>query len=276
MTTLEFWLQKKMIYHLKTTNRIPLETRIRRTLFVIFFILVVFFGSFLQRVFAPFFTVVTAPFFAFGVNAREFVISILPYFKSRSEIIAENESLKNIAENYARLLERHNSLEREFARIKGSKVRNELENAVFAYVIRAPDATPYDTFLLSSGLNDGVKIGEKVLLLNSIPIGTIANVYTNTSVAKLYGSPGESYLAIIGNGDLRGTAYGKGGGNFEIILPHGSPVKNGDEIKIPEISEHTFSKVEDVAETEGGTFVRVLFRAPYSILNTSIVAVSSS
>lgn len=264
---------KKMTFRLKTTNREPIESKIKKFGLLLFFIVVVFFGTYLQSLFSPLLTRVLSPFFSTGTIIKESIFSALPYLKTKQSLISENERLSKIAEDYNQLTLQYSSLKKELALINSSKIKDDLENAFFAYVIRAPDATPYDTFLLSSGARDGVKVGKRVYLLNSIPIGTISYVYDNTSLAKLYGSPGENFLAIIGDKDTRGTATGRGGGNFEIILPHGAEIKINDEIRIPEISEYPFSKVEDITETEGGTFIRILFKAPYKVLGTSVVAV---
>ena len=264
---------KKMTFRLKTTNREPIENKIKRLGLISFFVVIVFFGTYLQSFFSPLFTRVLSPFFSVGTIIKESIFSALPYLKNKQSLISENERLTKIVDDYSQLRMQYDSLKKELSLINSSRAVQDLENAFFVYVIRAPDATPYDTFLLSSGEKEGVRVGRKVFLLNSIPIGTITFVYENTSLAKLYGSPGESFLAIIGDKEIRGTATGRGGGNFEMILPHGAEVKLDDEIRIPEISEFPFSKVEDITSTEGGTFIRVLFKAPYSVLGTSVVAV---
>ena len=227
----------------------------------------------MHRIFSPVAINFFAPAYSISYSIKNAFFSFFPYFETKRALIAENERLRTAVLNIESLQKRNEYLEQELSKVLGSAHEQSLENYISARVIRAPDASPYDTFVLNKGEMEEIREGAKVFALNGVPIGVISKVYFVTSIAKLLGTPGESYLASVGENKVQGTAVGRGAGNFEIIFPHGVNVINGDEVYLPEISELPFSKIEDVRETEGGTFVRVLFKAPYALFNTDEVMI---
>lgn len=258
-------------YHLRTTKQKFFSSY--KKLFVVAIVLVgiLFLGSTLQNFFGGLTSRLASPVFALAGSLKERASVVFDFLEPKRKIIEENENLRKEVE-YLRVLAlkvNDESSVNNFANIE----KTFKEKYIISRVLRSPDASPYDTLLIDKGEEDQVVVGKKVFLENTVPIGEVAYVYKKTAVVKLYSTPGEKLVAIVGSKMIHGEAVGRGGGNFEIIFPHGVEVSVGDSVTFPEISENPFSKVGDVAETEGGTFVRALFQAPISFSTVSAVMI---
>ncbi|MDP3962278.1 MAG: rod shape-determining protein MreC, partial [bacterium] len=123
----------------------------------------------------------------------------------------------------------------------------------------------YDVFILDIGDDKGLKKGDRVYARGDILIGEIAEVNGRTSKAKLYSSSGEKFGVLIGDKNIQATATGKGGGTFEIVLPHDTKIAVGDSVAVPDLTDSFFGNVEDVISEPTNPFSTVLFRQPINI-----------
>ena len=78
------------------------------------------------------------------------------------------------------------------------------------------------------GVKNGIVSGQKVFALGNVPIGRVAEVYPDTSKIILYSNPGEKTEVVISGKDTFMQIVGRGGGNFEMILPRDFIFRKGD------------------------------------------------
>ena len=223
-----------------------------------------FFGGSIQRFLAPPFHFVFDRVLSSSFKMLNSSKTIFSYLKPKYDLITENENLrlelfkaKSSLFNYE-VLKNDNSALRKITEKRG------VEKSVLAGVLRLPDQSPYDTVLIDAGADFGISSGNKVYGSPDIPIGEVKYVYANSSLVKLFSSPGETYDVFIGPHKVSGKATGRGGGNFEVILPHGVEVSVGDIVVLPGINSTPFGIVLLKEETVGKTFIKALFKNPFS------------
>lgn len=228
------------------------------------FAVLILFGSLFRQTLSPFFHVLIDPLLNISHRVSELSDKIVQLFEPKSQLIAQNEALKNALLEANQSIISYPVLLAENEALKKIHQGSATSTSIVAAVLKLPDATPYDTVLIDKGKGDRVEVNDEVRLLNGTPVGVVAYSYSNTSLIKLYSSPGESYPVFIGPNKIAGTAKGLGGGNFEIILAHGAKVVKGDAVTLPGISSTPYGFVESMSEIESGTFVRVLFRNTFA------------
>lgn len=202
------------------------------------------------------------------------VVQSLPTlsFKSRNELLAENQKLLNdLSEARAAILnEQSIVLENEnLKEMLGRK--KEGEELLLASVLSRPNRSPYDTVLIDLGLTRSIAAGSLVYAYGHIPIGKIVEVNRVTSLVRLFSSPGEETSVLIGDKHISATAYGVGSGNFRVLLPKDTPVAEGDIITIPGLDNDVIGQVEVIQKSESETLARILFKSPVNIFELSSV-----
>jgi len=265
-----------MNYHLKTNNSNRRKGSLFRYSFFVLFALATllfFFGGVLTSFLKGPSTAVTSPLFFLRNSLSHQFTTMFDFLIPKTELIAKNKTLQTTVEKQNELLARLPLLEEENRVLKNLPQKSGATSTVVVGVLALPDSTPYDTLLIDQGRNKGINIDDEVFLTPTMPIGKVSQVYSGTSLIRLYSSPGESYTIFIGPKKVVGKAFGLGSGNFQVILARGAEVVKGDIVTLPGISSHTFGIVESLRETESGTFMEILFRNPFSFNELRILSV---
>lgn len=228
-------------------------------------------GAFVHKMFGGV-TVAFLPVFSVSTHVLDSTASIFNFLEPKSSLIRENTLLKKQLDDQATILLRYKLLESENIALKKLESATSSQGTVAA-VVRLPDSSPYDTLLIDRGENQGLFLGERVYTEGGIPVGLISILYKESALVKLFSSPGDAYDVFIGVKKISTKAYGRGGGNFEVILPHGTEVAVGDIVILPGISSKTFGSIESMTDKESGTFVQALFKAPFSFDELRFVVV---
>ncbi len=190
----------------------------------------------------------------------------------KQTLLKENDELRHSNAALEAVTLERDLLFEENASLKESLGRQSRGVSVHAIVLASPDASPYDTFIIDVGVEEGLKVNQLVMW-GGIVIGRVASVYGQSALVKLLSSPGEEYDVRIGNPSVAARALGRGGGNFEITLPRGVSVKEGDPVVIPSISLRPFGIVEKVGLGSSPTFQKILFRNPFNMAYVTSVEV---
>lgn len=196
------------------------------------------------------------------------VAFILPGgFRTNNEIVAENEKLRNTvveltALNADRnvLKEENTSLKMELGRRTGSTTAK-FTPEVFAIIKERPGDTPFDTFILDTGTDEGVVVEDSVFYGNLV-IGKIVEVGSNYAKAQLFSSPGNIFSGIVSGTDIKIDAKGIGGGMFESFVPESTPVEVGDALILPSITSKVFGLIQEIEIRKEEGFKRLLFTLP--------------
>lgn len=211
----------------------------------------------------------------FVVNGTKNIFSDIGInFRFKSSLIKENENLK------ARLLEQegmilnHNSILDENNYLKDVLNRkNEKDNLLLAAILEKPNRSLYDTLIIDVGEDDGVSVGNLVFANGDLPIGRVSEIYGNSSKVVLFSSSGEKNSVVVNGSDVFMDLVGRGGGNFEMILPRDFVLEKGISVSIPGISNYLVAKVDAIISDPRDSFTKALLSSPVNIQESKFVQV---
>ncbi len=204
------------------------------------------------------------------------------YFISKSSLVAENQTMRfqlNEEEgrmaNYDLVVAENESLKEALGR-KDAKT-----NMVLAVILSKPNKSPYDTIVVDAGEEQEIKTGDTVFTLGNVPIGRVAEVYPNSSKIILFSNSGENTQAIVKNkntttslsGDVYMELVGRGGGNFEMILPRDFILEKGDQATMPGLNSYVLAIAETTISDPRNPFTKALLRSPANIQELKYVQI---
>ena len=215
-----------------------------------------------------------APLWRAGGEVASLWDAFAAYMSSKRVLEEENKRLRgelDIAK--AKLLDR-DLLYEENLELKKRLGRPFIpDTVVTGFVLARPDKTPYDTFIIDIGEGAGIAAGDNVVLADDIIIGKIVEVYKDTAKVLLYSAPGEQIDVFVGAGGVAATAIGRGGGSFEIRLPRGVEVSEGDAVYLPGANRKILGYVAYVEMKPSDPFKTVIVRGPVNIFTVKEVEV---
>ena len=118
-----------------------------------------------------------------------------------------------------------------------------------------------------------------------MPIGRVSVVYPFSSKVTLFSSPGEKTEVVIegkparlndisrSGGNVFTELIGRGGGNFETILPRDFILNKGDTVTLPGIVPYVIGVVETTISDPRDAFTKVLLTIPLNIFELKFVEV---
>jgi cell shape-determining protein MreC len=209
------------------------------------------------------------------------------FFVSKNTLIVENQNLRNqLSEkngetaNYSSVLNENISLKEILNRKKTS---NEM---ILGSILSKPSQSLYDTLVLDIGSGDGVEVGDQVFAFGDIPLGYVKEVHNSTSKVVLFSTSGEKTTVVVSvvnrepDPELNNTeksisveAIGRGGGNFEIVLPRDLTVNKGDTVVLPGIIPFVLAKVENVISDPRDPITKILLVSPVNVQEIKFVQI---
>jgi len=214
------------------------------------------------------------PLLVFGNNISNGFSNAGSFFSFKKNIISENESLKKELDQINARIINYDSVLDENLKLKEilGRKREDRKMAV-ATILTKPNRSPYDTLIIDLGKNQEVQESQRVFALGNIPIGKISETYANSSKVILYSNPEEKTEVIVSGKDTFIEAIGRGGGNFEIILPKDFNLENGTDILLPGINSYILGTVVKTISDPRDAFGKVLIASPINIQNLKFVEV---
>ena len=221
------------------------------------------------------------PVLILGQGVGNKLSNIKSYFLFKKSLFLENENLKiQISEseadraNYSSVIAENENLKEILGR------KNINKNLILAAILAKPNQSFYDTLVVDVGEKNGVKIGDMVFALGDIPIGRIAEIYPNSSKIILFSSAGEKTQAVISHAtagqagkDVFMEIVGRGGGNFEMIIPRDLILEKGDQVTMSGINPYVLAIVETIISDPRDPFTKVLLACPINIQELKFVQI---
>ncbi len=259
-----------------------LDKKIRRNkffkyaLFVAIALFLVYFRAGIWNGLSSFSAFVFRPIFVFGNNIGEKVSELGVYFYSKESLSAENVSLKERISEKSSQMENYNTILAENTGLKEILGRKpERKDFLLSAILSKPDKSLYDTLVLDAGSNLGVKIGARIFALGNIPLGYIAEVYSNTSRAILYSNPRENTEVVVSGRDTFMELLGRGGGNFEMILPRDFSIPVGTEATLPGMNPYVVASVKTIISDPRDSYQKALLISPVNVFELKFVEIES-
>jgi hypothetical protein len=278
-----------MSYLLDRKTRKRKNTKI--VLFAILIIFVVYFRTNIFNGLSYATHIIFRPVIVGGNNIGEKLGNIKSFFYSKKSLFIENQDLKSKLGEKDATLSNYNSILVENEKLKEILLRkNENASMILSAILSKPNKSPYDTLVIDVGGDLGIFVGDKVFALGNIPIGRVAEVYASTSKVILYSNPSEKTEVIVSvsmpssetlfliepinnKKDIFLEAIGRGGGNFEMILPRDFVLEKGTEIQLPGITPFTLGTVSAIISDPRDAFTKALLVSPVNIQELKFVQV---
>lgn len=194
--------------------------------------------------------------------------------KSKKSLYLENESLKKDLDamsakifNFDALEEENNKLKETLGRKSGDK------DFVLSAILSKPNKSLFDTLIIDAGEKDNIEVGDIVFALGYIPIGKVAEVFPDSSKVVLFSTSLEKTEIVITGGDVFMEIIGRGGGNFEMILPRDFEILKGATVSLPGLDSSVIAKVETIISDPRDSYQKALLISPVNIQNLKFVQV---
>ncbi len=218
--------------------------------------------------------IIFRPVLVLGNGIKSSTANFFGSFAFKSSLIKENENLKaqiNESEadraNYASVLDENIKLKETLGRKK------ENINFILSAILTKPNRSLYDTLIIDAGENQGVSINKKVFALGNVPIGYVAEVYPSSAKVILYSNPSEQTEVVVSGRDVYMEAMGRGGGNFEMILPRDFVLENGSEVVLPGMTSYVLGVVKTIISDPRDSYQKALLVSPVNIQQLKFVEV---
>ncbi len=221
------------------------------------------------RTLSPFggvFDFLATPFWKAGIWIDTSIKNFRDSKASKEKLIEENQILNSkILDMQATMLsleakaKETDSLLEIFGRSSHSDI------GLLALILARPPQSPYDTLVIDQGEKNGVSVGDKVYAYGNIPIGFVGEVYNSTAKVVLYSQSKNITNIILTGSNLPVDLIGRGGQNFEAILPRDVSVPVGTFAILPSISSVPVAVVSSVISDLRDPFQRVLLTSPVNI-----------
>jgi cell shape-determining protein MreC len=144
---------------------------------------------------------------------------------------------------------------------------------ILGNILTKPNHSPYDTIIIDIGSSMNIKEGAQVFANGNIPIGNISRVYDNTSLVSLYTNPGQKTEGFVDVSNASVELIGRGGGNFEMIIPIELPADKGTIILLPGSSNMVLAAIDEVLSKPSDPFKKVILSSPVNVQNLKWVQV---
>lgn len=218
----------------------------------------------------------TAPeFWEMGNNVRLSTLGFFEQLRAKRALVRENESLRaELATMEAQILDR-NLLAEHVNQLEESLHRSPKDDRVVGRVLSNPSTSPYDTLSLDVGSDNGIQVGDAVVLAGSAALGSVTEVYPSSAKVTLLSSPGETLNVLLGKEKVPAQAVGRGMGNFEATIPQGTGVVVGDTVLFAR-EDLLLGVVGAIEEVPSEPTVRVLFRTSFNTATIRTVEVLTS
>ena len=196
------------------------------------------------------------------------------YFVSKNYLYAQNQKLQaQVDFNNARNAN-YDSIVADDANIKEILNRKDLKTPmILSAILAKPNQSLYDTLIIDTGSVQGVKTGDVVFALGNVPIGRVEAVYDNSSKVILFSNPGETTEGVISGKGIFMELVGRGGGNFEIIMPKDFTMQKGDQVVMPGINPYVLAIAQTVISDPRDPFNKMLLASPVNIQEQKFVEV---
>ena len=214
------------------------------------------------------------PVFILGNNISLRMDNISSNFASKKSLNIENQNLKDIKASLESELTNYKTLEEENISLKEILGRVSVnEDFILGTILAKPFTTLFDTLFIDIGSEQGLEIGDLVFAYGNIPIGKISNTEKNTSTVTLFTNAGEKTSGIISSQNIYIDLVGRGGNNFEIILPRDLILTKGEDIVLSGIHPYVLAKVEGIISDDRESYQKALLISPVNIQELKFVQV---
>jgi cell shape-determining protein MreC len=220
------------------------------------------------------------PILIVGNNIGEKFKSVGSYFVSKNYLYNQNQKLQAEVDfnnarnsNYDSVVVENASLKEILGRISQGP---SLRKMILGVILSKPNQSVYDTLVIDVGTKQGLQIGDMVFALGDVPIGRISDIFSNSSKVILFSNAGEKTQAVVSGRDIFLEVVGRGGGNFEMILPRDLILQKGDQVVLSGLHPYLLAIVQTIISDLRDPFQKALLTSPVNIQELKFVEVETN
>lgn len=195
-------------------------------------------------------------------------------FSTRARLAAHNEELQAEVERFREQDSAYQALKAENDQLALLAHLAQDNTGTTTAIVSSFRSSPYGTFLIGAGTQEGIKHDSIVLTDLGFVVGRVTDVSTHTSLVTQLLSPGKSIDALIGKDPA--TFTGTGGGNARAQVPRDIEVKVGDIITSGTVGGRRIGIVGKVESESADAYSTVYMRLPQNVAGMRFVFVLSS
>ncbi|KKS30576.1 MAG: hypothetical protein UV60_C0001G0013 [Parcubacteria group bacterium GW2011_GWA2_43_11] len=181
-------------------------------------------------------------------------------YLAEQNLILKNALLQRTRETYTT---RALSLENEHLRELLHRVdaRPELLPAA---VIHGGAFSPYDTFFIDIGSNEGVRDAMLVLTPENIAFGRVTKTLEHTAIVTQFSAAGQTFDVLLGatTTSVHTTINGIGSGTMLITVPRDVEVHEGDSVTLPSFTTYTLGTIASIEVAPEDAYKTLYVRSP--------------
>lgn len=244
------------------------------SMLVLFFILIFIFRTSVFGGLSQSTNFLFRPILSIGSNISENFARMRYFFLSKKSLLEENGALKKKVSEIEAHTANHDSLIEENLKLKEILNRKDTGTEfVLATILSKPNTSLYDTLLIDVGGARGLVVGDAVFAFGNIPIGRVSEVFETSAKVVLFSTSGEKTEGIVQGKDVFLQLIGRGGGNFESIIPRDFTLEKGTEVVMPGIKPYLVATVEGILSDPRDSYKKAIFRSPVNIQELKFVQV---
>jgi cell shape-determining protein MreC len=258
-------------------KKIQRKKFLRILFFCVFLLILFYFRLFIFNGLSSVSHKIFHPVLVLGANVGEKFKSLNSFLVSKNSLYLQNQDLQMKLKADEARISNYNSLLAENVLLKEILGRkSEKINMTLAAILSKPNQNIYDVFVIDIGAKDGVRIGDLVFALGNVPVGRVSLVYDDSAKVTLFSNPGEKTQVVsMGSRDVFMEVTGRGGGNFEMIIPSSLTALKGDQVILPGLASHVLGIIETVISDPRDSFTKALLTSPVNIQELKFVEVEN-
>jgi len=193
------------------------------------------------------------------------------FFAARAALASQNQALQTQVASLEEQAALTSTLQAQVASLSMMAHLAESEQGITAPVASSFIASPYGTFLIGAGVNEGVSLDSVVLSGEGTVVGTVSAVGAHTATVTEIFAPGHSVNALLDGAPV--PVRGSGGGNATAQVPHGVTVLPGDAVSAPGLLGRTIGIVGQVNTDPSSAALQVYIGSPVNLSSLRYVYV---
>lgn len=194
-------------------------------------------------------------------------------FTTRGSLVSQNAALRSRVAALEDLVASREVLRAENEELRQlTRLAERSTKGIAARIISSVSASPYGTFLINAGREEGVVQGSLVQTAGGFVIGRVADVAANSSLVSAIFAPSASIEAVVAGAQT--TLVGEGGGNAQAQVPRTLNVRAGDIAYAPSLAGRPVGMVGRVASSSASAAQSLYLRIPTNLSAVRIVYVT--
>jgi len=219
-------------------------------------------------------TNILKPVLTVGNNINSNISDKEAFIYSKKSLLLENQKLKTELLDSLAKIANYKTLEDENIKLKEILNRKQTDTVfILATILGKSNQSIYNTLIIDVGSDAGIRQGDLVFAFGNIPIGKVAEVFSESSKIVLFSSPKEKTTVVISGSDVFIDIIGRGGGNFEMTMPRDFKINIGAEVILPGIHPYLVAKVATIISDPRDSFSKALLVSPVNINELKFVEV---